>query len=210
MEGESIRFALSFFNMSMKKLVFASHNKHKAQEIANLLNSEYEISTLDEIGLTEEIAETAETLEGNALIKARYVYEKTCCDCFADDTGLIVDAIGGAPGVYSARFAGEDGNAERNMAKLLAMMDGKDNRAARFKTVVVYISDGKEYVFDGIVEGEITTEKHGNEGFGYDPVFAPVEAGGKTFAEMTLDEKNLISHRARAVKKFVEFLKGRN
>lgn len=210
MEGESIRFALSFFNMSMKKLVFASHNKHKAQEIANLLNSEYEISTLDEIGLTEEIAETAETLEGNALIKARYVYEKTRCDCFADDTGLIVDAIGGAPGVYSARFAGEDGNAERNMAKLLAMMDGKDNRAARFKTVVVYISDGKEYVFDGIVEGEITTEKHGNEGFGYDPVFAPVEAGGKTFAEMTLDEKNLISHRARAVKKFVEFLKGRN
>ncbi|MCQ2227813.1 MAG: RdgB/HAM1 family non-canonical purine NTP pyrophosphatase [Bacteroidales bacterium] len=196
--------------MSMKKLVFASHNKHKAQEIANLLNSEYEISTLDEIGLTEEIAETAETLEGNALIKARYVYEKTRCDCFADDTGLIVDAIGGAPGVYSARFAGEDGNAERNMAKLLAMMDGKDNRAARFKTVVVYISDGKEYVFDGIVEGEITTEKHGNEGFGYDPVFAPVEAGGKTFAEMTLDEKNLISHRARAVKKFVEFLKGRN
>lgn len=210
MEGESIRFALSFFNMSMKKLVFASHNKHKAQEIANLLNSEYEISTLDEIGLTEEIAETAETLEGNALIKARYVYEKTRCDCFADDTGLIVDAIGGAPGVYSARFAGEDGNAERNMAKLLAMMDGKDNRAARFKTVVVYISDGKEYVFDGIVEGEITTEKRGNEGFGYDPVFAPVEAGGKTFAEMTLDEKNLISHRARAVKKFVEFLKGRN
>lgn len=194
----------------MKKLVFASHNKHKAQEIANLLNSEYEISTLDEIGLTEEIAETAETLEGNALIKARYVYEKTRCDCFADDTGLIVDAIGGAPGVYSARFAGEDGNAERNMAKLLAMMDGKDNRAARFKTVVVYISDGKEYVFDGIVEGEITMEKHGNEGFGYDPVFAPVEAGGKTFAEMTLDEKNLISHRARAVKKFVEFLKGRN
>ena len=190
----------------MTELIFASHNHNKASEINNIIMPQFKVVTLDEIGLNEDIAETADTLEGNALIKARYVYQKTGKDCFADDTGLEVDALGGAPGVHTARYAGQDCNPEKNIQKLLAALEGNANRKARFKTIVAYIKDGEEFLFEGTVEGTIATHKAGNDGFGYDPIFIPDEGLGRTFAEMTLSEKNQISHRARAIAKFVKHL----
>lgn len=189
----------------MKKLVFATHNANKAKEIAAILPDDYEVLTLDDIDFLDDIPETADTLQGNALIKARTIFEKTGLNCFADDTGLEVYALGNAPGVHSARFAGEQRSDDENISKLLQELDNKSDRKARFRTVIALILDGKEFLFEGIVEGEIRREATGMNGFGYDPVFSP-ENEKKTFAEMTLEEKNKMSHRARAFKKLTEFL----
>ncbi len=171
-----------------------------------MLGDRVELLSLADIGCDADIPETADTLEGNALIKARYVYDRYGLDCFADDTGLEVDALGGAPGVHTARYADEAGHdPEANMRKLLAALEGQTNRKARFRTVIALIQGGTENLFDGIVEGEITPEKRGLDGFGYDPVFAPVETG-KTFAELGVDVKNRISHRARAVQALCQHL----
>lgn len=190
----------------MKKLVFATNNMHKLSEVRAMLGDRVELLSLADIGCDADIPETADTLEGNALIKARYVYDRYGLDCFADDTGLEVDALGGAPGVHTARYADEAGHdPEANMRKLLAALEGQTNRKARFRTVIALIQGGTENLFDGIVEGEITPEKRGLDGFGYDPVFAPVETG-KTFAELGVDVKNRISHRARAVQALCQHL----
>ncbi len=189
----------------MEKIVFASNNSHKLSEIRQL-NLPFEILSLAETGCKEDIPETADTLEGNALQKARWVKEHYGYDCFADDTGLEVEALGGEPGVYSARYAGEGHDSEANMAKLLANMEGVKDRRARFRTVIALIKDGEEHLFEGIVEGHITTVRSGADGFGYDPIFMP-EGCDKTFAEMTADEKNAISHRGRAVAELKKFLK---
>ncbi|MCQ2228493.1 MAG: RdgB/HAM1 family non-canonical purine NTP pyrophosphatase [Bacteroidales bacterium] len=192
----------------MKQLIFASHNKHKASEINALLNPDFQVSILDEVGISDDIPETADTLAGNALIKARFTFEKTGKSCFADDTGLEVDALNGAPGVYSARFAGPECNSDNNIDKLLSLLQGSANRSARFRTVIAYITDdGKEHMFEGIVNGKITSQRMGTEGFGYDPVFMPDEANGLTFAQMPLSSKNTISHRGRAIAQFVHYLK---
>ena len=193
----------------MKGLIFATNNTHKLGEVQALLKDAFTLQTLREVGITEDIPETAETLEGNALQKARYVYERTGADCFADDTGLEVEALGGAPGVRSARYAGEGHDFAANNALLLKNLEGKDNRSARFRTVIALILDGKEYLFEGKVEGTIIDHLTGTEGFGYDPMFVP-EGDTHTFAEMSADEKNAISHRGRAVQKLVEFLKTEN
>jgi XTP/dITP diphosphohydrolase len=186
-------------------LIFATNNKHKLQEVQKLLPSAINLVTLADAGIHEDIPETADTLEGNASIKSRFVFELTDLNCFADDTGLEVEALNGAPGVYSARYAGEKCSFADNVNKLLHEMQDKDNRAAKFRTVISLMLDEKEYFFEGVVDGEITREVHGTDGFGYDPIFKP--AGfDKTFAEMTLEEKNKISHRARAVEKLVAFL----
>ncbi len=189
----------------MKKLVFATHNANKAKEIAAILPDDYEVLTLDDIDFLDDIPETADTLQGNALIKARTIFEKTGLNCFADDTGLEVYALGNAPGVHSARYAGEQRSDDENISKLLRELDNKSDRKARFRTVIALLLDGKEFLFEGIVEGEIRREAIGKNGFGYDPIFEP-ENAGKTFAEMSLDEKNKMSHRARAFKKLTEFL----
>lgn len=189
----------------MEKIVFASNNSHKLSEIRQL-NLPFEILSLAETGCKEDIPETADTLEGNALQKARWVKEHYGYDCFADDTGLEVEALGGEPGVYSARYAGEGHDSEANMAKLLANMEGVKDRRARFRTVIALIKDGEEHLFEGIVEGHITTVRSGADGFGYDPIFMP-EGCDKTFAEMTADEKNAISHRGRAVTELKKFFK---
>lgn len=189
----------------MKKLVFATHNANKAKEIAAILPDDYEVLTLDDIDFLDDIPETADTLQGNALIKARTIFEKTGLNCFADDTGLEVYALGNAPGVHSARYAGEQRSDDQNISKLLQELDNKSDRKARFRTVIALLLDGKEFLFEGIVEGEIRREATGNNGFGYDPVFSP-ENEKKTFAEMTLEKKNKMSHRARAFKKLTEFL----
>lgn len=191
----------------MTEIIFASHNHNKAAEINKILAPDITVHTLDEMGITEDIEETADNLVGNALIKARYVYAKTGKDCFADDTGLEVDALNGAPGVHSARYAGEECDSQKNMNKLLAELHGNPSRKARFRTVIAYIKDGKEYLFEGIVDGSIATAQSGNGGFGYDPIFVPDEGAGLTFAEMSLEQKNKISHRARAIAKFVTFVK---
>lgn len=170
-----------------------------------MLPSHFEITTPRECGITEDIPETADTLDGNALQKARYLYERTGLDCFADDTGLEVEALGGAPGVRSARYATDGHDPESNNALLLKNLDGEENRKARFRTVIALIMGGEEILFEGIVEGEITTEHSGVEGFGYDPLFKP-EGESRTFAEMSIDEKGAISHRGRATRKLVEFL----
>lgn len=162
---------------------------------------------LQDINFTDDIPETSPTLEGNALQKARLIYDKFQIGCFADDTGLEIEALDGRPGVYSARYAGEDKNTEANMNKVLLELGGAENRKARFRTVIALILDGKEHLFDGVVNGVILTEKRGGKGFGYDPIFMP-EGHPKSFAEMTLEEKNNISHRAIAVKKLIEFLRG--
>jgi len=194
------------------KLVFASHNAHKLEEVSFMLNdggkavSLFELVGCKELGIVDDIPETSETLEGNALQKARYVYDRLHCNCFADDTGLEVEALDGAPGVYTARFAGESCNFDDNIDKLLRLLEGKENRRARFRTVVALILDGKEYLFEGDVQGFITEQRRGAQGFGYDPVFEP-EGYGKTFAEMGPEAKNHISHRAVAVKKFTDFLR---
>lgn len=187
------------------KLVFATNNPNKLKEIQHKLGNEIELLGLNDIGCNEDIPETAPTLEGNALQKAMYVYEKFGYDCFADDTGLEIDALGGEPGVYSARYAGEAKDAQANMAKVLEKLNGEGNRAARFRTVIALVVGGKKTLMDGEVKGVILTEKRGSEGFGYDPIFQP-EGYELSFAEMDLTEKNKISHRARAVEKLVALL----
>ncbi len=190
----------------MRKIVFATNNRHKLEEIRPLLDKAIDLVLLADIGCTEDIAETADTLEGNALLKARYVFEKYGYDCFADDTGLEVEALDGRPGVFSARYAGDGHDFEANMTKVLEELQGVENRSARFRTVVALILGGKEYQFEGIVRGQIIQARRGNEGFGYDPVFLP-DGSNLTFAEMSLADKNRISHRARAVEKLAEFLR---
>ena len=190
----------------MKIIVFATNNAHKLEEIRAILGDRLQILGLAEIGCHDDIPETADTLEGNALIKARWVKERYGFDCFADDTGLEVEALGGGPGVHTARYAYPDRHDPvANTRKLLAELHDKDNRAARFRTVIALIQGTDEHLFEGIVEGHIATEERGTEGFGYDPVFAP-EGGEKTFAELGVEAKNCISHRARAVKKLADFL----
>lgn len=191
----------------MMKLVFATNNAHKLEEVSAMLGDAFELLSLNDIDCHTDIPETADTLEGNARLKASFIYRNYGMNCFADDTGLEVEALGGAPGVYSARYAGGEGHdSEANMRKLLAKLKGKDNRKARFRTAISLILDGKEYLFEGIVNGEITTEKRGDSGFGYDPVFRP-DGYEQTFAELGHEIKNQISHRARAVQKLCEFLK---
>ena len=187
------------------KIVFATNNAHKLSEVSALLGDRFELVTLREVGITEDIPETGATLDENASIKARYVYERTGLCCFADDTGLEVEALGGAPGVHSARYATDGHDFAANNRKLLRELEGKVNRKARFRTVISIIVDGVERQVEGIVEGEITTSESGAEGFGYDPLFMP-EGYDRTFAEMSAEEKNAISHRGRAVKKLVALL----
>ncbi len=189
------------------KLVFATNNKHKLQEVRDIIGSGVEILSLADIGCIDDIPETADTLEGNALIKARYIFEKYNVNCFADDTGLEVEALGGAPGVYSARYAGDGHNSEANMNKLLENLTGKNNRSAQFRTVIALIINGEEKLFNGIVKGEITEDKRGDSGFGYDPVFIP-EGYTESFAQMDSSTKNSISHRYRATKQLSEYLQG--
>lgn len=189
----------------MVTLVFATNNRHKLDEVQKIVGKDFTIVNLADINCHDDIPETADTLEGNALQKARYIKEHYGYDCFADDTGLEVEALDNAPGVYSARYAGEERSAEANMLKLLAEMEGKDNRKARFRTVIALILNGEEHLFEGIVKGEIIREKKGAAGFGYDPIFVP-EGYNQTFAEMGNDLKNTISHRAEAVKKLDEYL----
>jgi XTP/dITP diphosphohydrolase len=189
----------------MKKIVFATNNQHKLHEVAKLLEGKAGLLSLQDINCHDDIPETADTLEGNALQKARYIYDKYHVDCFADDTGLEVEALNNAPGVYSARYAGEQKNADDNMNKLFAALQHETNRKARFRTVIALIYEEKEYLFEGQVKGTIEKEKKGKEGFGYDPIFTP-EGYNKTFAELSLDVKNTISHRARAVAGLVDFL----
>ncbi|MBP1675953.1 MAG: non-canonical purine pyrophosphatase, rdgB/HAM1 family [Bacteroidetes bacterium] len=188
----------------IKKLVFATNNAHKLSEVTAML-PDAEIESLAGIGCFDDIPETAETLEGNALIKASYVYERFGLDCFADDTGLEVEVLGGAPGVYSARYAGEDHNAQNNMKKLLANLGNATNRKACFRTVIALIEQGEVRYFEGRIDGVITTEPSGDTGFGYDPVFVP-DGFNQTFAELGADIKNKISHRALAVQKLVAYL----
>lgn len=189
----------------MVTLVFATNNRHKLDEVQKIVGKDFTIVSLADIDCHDDIPETADTLEGNALQKARYIKEHYGYDCFADDTGLEVETLDNAPGVYSARYAGEERSAEANMQKLLAEMEGKDNRKARFRTVIALILNGEEQLFEGIVKGEIIREKKGAAGFGYDPIFVP-EGHNQTFAEMGNDLKNTISHRAEAVKKLDEYL----
>lgn len=190
----------------MKTLVFATNNAHKLEEVRAILGNDFQIANLKEIGCHDDIPETADTLEGNAMQKAQYIKDKFGMDCFADDTGLEVEALNNAPGVFSARYAGPGHDSEANMKKLLHEMEGKENRKARFRTVIALLLDGKEYTFEGIVKGNIIEEKRGDSGFGYDPIFVP-EGYDLTFAELGNDIKNKISHRAEAVKKLSAFLK---
>lgn len=190
------------------ELVFATNNQHKIREISALLNDDFRILGLTDLKITEDIPEEADTLEENAMFKARFVHERTGMNVFADDTGLEVSALGGAPGVYSARYAGEAKSFDDNIDKLLREMESASERSARFRTVIALILDGKEYLFEGIVEGEIIRERRGTGGFGYDPVF--IATGyDMTFAEIPLEEKNRISHRARAMKQLLAFLNER-
>mgnify|MGYP003375298960 FL=1 len=188
-----------------KKFVFATNNAHKLEEVMSILGNKIELLSLKDIECHDEIPETADTLEGNALLKARYIYERYHTDCFADDTGLEVEALHGAPGVYSARYAGNNHNSENNMRKLLEELKGVNNRNARFRTVFALIIDGKEHLFEGIVNGEIVSVRKGTSGFGYDPIFVP-KGYTQTFAEMGNAEKNKISHRAIATQKLCKFL----
>lgn len=187
-------------------LIFASNNKSKLKEVTDFLKPlGISVIGMNSFGLNDEISETADSFFGNALIKARYVFEKCNKDCFADDSGLEVEALGGAPGVYSARYAGEPKNDAANISKLLSNLNGQPNRKANFKTVITLIKSCKEYFFEGTIYGEITTEPRGENGFGYDSVFIP-DGYNKTFAQMSAEEKNNISHRAEAIKKMYEFL----
>jgi XTP/dITP diphosphohydrolase len=190
-----------------KKLVVATNNAHKLEEISAILGNEMELLSLKDIHCNADIPETADTLEGNARQKAMYIHENYGMDCFADDTGLEVEALNGAPGVFSARYAGDGHDSEANMQKLLKELEGKENRKAQFRTAICLIMEGKEYLFEGIVKGHIIEEKRGGAGFGYDPIFVP-EGYNQTFAELGNDVKNTISHRARAVEKLCTFLKG--
>lgn len=189
----------------MKKIVFATNNKHKLIEITDILKDTYTIVSLNEIGFFEEIPETQPTIEGNALQKAQFINDRFSINCFADDTGLIVDCLNGAPGVYSARYAGKNARYQQNVEKLLFEMKGKKNRNARFKTVICLIFNGKNYFFEGIVEGTITEQQFGTNGFGYDPVFVP-NGFDITYAQMNSEQKNSLSHRAIAVNKLAQYL----
>ena len=190
-----------------KKLVVATNNAHKLEEISAILGNEMELLSLKDIHCNADIPETADTLEGNARQKAMYIHENYGMDCFADDTGLEVEALNGAPGVFSARYAGDGHDSEANMQKLLKGLEGKENRKAQFRTAICLIMESKEYLFEGIVKGYIIEEIRGGSGFGYDPIFVP-EGYDQTFAELGNDVKNTISHRARAVEKLCTFLKG--
>ncbi len=188
------------------KIVFATNNQNKLSEIRQILGDSFEVLSLKDIGCDVDIPETGATLEANALIKAQYVYDHYHIDCFADDTGLEVDALGGAPGVYSARYAGGEGHdSEANMTKLLNELGENNNRKARFRTVITLIQQGQVHEFEGIVNGQIIRERRGGEGFGYDPIFQP-DGYDQTFAELGLDIKNHISHRARATAKLADFV----
>jgi XTP/dITP diphosphohydrolase len=188
------------------KLVFATNNRHKLDEVSNKIGDHFELLTLNDIGCTEDIEETGSTFEGNAAIKSKYIYNKYHLNCFGDDSGLIVDALNGEPGVFSARYAGEHGNHAANIKKVLTKLNGVENRKARFVTVISLMWEGKEHLFEGVVEGTIRHETTGTSGFGYDPIFQP-DGYNITFAEMSMDEKNKISHRARATEKLISFLK---
>lgn len=190
---------------SLPKIVFATNNAHKLEEARALAGDSFEILSLAEIGCHDDIPETADTLEGNALIKARWVKDRYGYDCFADDTGLMVDALDGAPGVYSARYAGPECDAVGNMRLLLRNLEGEADRHARFVTVIALILGERTEIFTGSVEGDIATEPHGTNGFGYDPVFIARESG-LPFAEMSAEAKNAISHRGRAMRGLIEFL----
>ncbi|PCJ01399.1 MAG: non-canonical purine NTP pyrophosphatase [Flavobacteriales bacterium] len=187
------------------KLVFATNNKNKIKEIKALLPDSLNILSLDDIKCNEDIPETSNTIAGNALQKAKYVFDNFGHNCFADDTGLEIESLNGEPGIYSARYAGEHKSAEANMEKVLDKLENIENRNAQFKTVIALIIDGKETLLEGVAKGEITTKKSGLEGFGYDPIFKP-EGYNITFSEMSMEEKNKISHRGKAVKKLVTFL----
>lgn len=189
----------------MHKIIFATNNAHKMAEVTSILRSDFQLLSLKDIHCFEEIPETQDTIEGNALQKARYVYEKYGVDCFADDTGLLVESLNGDPGVYSARYAGEDCNSENNILKLLRELNENTNRNACFKTVAALILGGKEYLFEGKISGQILTEKRGSGGFGYDSVFLP-DGYDQSFAQMGMDLKNKISHRALAMKELSIFL----
>ena len=188
-----------------KKFVFATNNAHKLEEVTAILGDKIELLSMKDIHCSADIPETADTLEGNALLKARYIFENYHLDCFVGDTGLEVEALNGAPGVYSARYAGDAHTSEANMQKLLQDMEGMENRKARFRTVFALIVNGKEHLFEGIVKGEITKHRHGTSGFGYDPIFIP-EGYTQTYAEMGSELKNKISHRAVATDKLCNFL----
>ena len=190
---------------SKKEIVFATNNLHKLEEIRQIIGNKFNILSLKDIDCNEEIPETATTLEGNAEIKARYIKEHYGYDCFADDTGLEVEALGGAPGVLSARYAGENHDSQANMELLLKNLSGKENRAARFRTVIALLIGDELTLMDGIVEGVITHERAGDSGFGYDPIFKPNESD-VTFAQMSSDDKNKISHRGRATVKLIDKL----
>lgn len=190
----------------MEKLLFSTNNEHKLEEVRAILAKHYQILSLKDIGDTTDIPETGSTLEENAKIKADYLYNTYGYDCFADDTGLEVEALNNAPGVYSARYAGEQRSSEDNMLKLLKELDGVANRKACFRTVIALVLGGEKYLFEGKIEGVIVETPRGSSGFGYDPVFR-AEGYDRTFAELTLDEKNTISHRALAVQQLAEFLK---
>jgi len=187
------------------KLVFATNNLHKLKEVQEMLSNAIEVLSLKDIGCFEDIEETESTLEGNAKLKADYITEKYGFDCFADDTGLEVEALDGNPGVYSARYAGEHGNAEKNMEKLLFELQNKSSRKAKFRTIIALNLRNKQYLFEGICDGEILNEKSGVKGFGYDPIFKPKNASS-SFAEMNSEEKNIISHRGIAIQELVQFL----
>ncbi len=187
------------------RLVFATHNRNKFQEVKKLIPKHIELISLEEIGCFEEIPETGNTLQENAQIKADFVARNYKIPCFSDDTGLLVNALNGAPGVYSARYAGEEKSAEKNMEKLLKELQNKEDRSAHFETVIALALHTKKYFFSGVVNGTITYKKQGSKGFGYDPIFQP-EGFGQTFAELPLEEKNKISHRALAIKQLIDFL----
>lgn len=196
----------------MKEIIMATNNAHKLEEVRQILGDGFLVKGLAEIGCHEDIPESADTLEGNALQKVRYVHDHYGVDCFADDTGLEVTALEGAPGVFTARFGamngyGESHDADANIQCLLDKMEEAEDRTARFRTVVALVQNGEEHLFEGIVEGKILTQKVGEGGFGYDPVFAPSEGKGLAFAQMSAENKNAISHRGRAISKLVDFLK---
>ena len=196
----------------MKEIIMATNNAHKLEEVRQILGDEFLVKGLAEIGCHEDIPETADSLEGNAIQKAQNVHDHYGVDCFADDTGLEVAVLGGAPGVYTARFGamngyGESHNADANIQCLLDKLEEAEDRSARFRTVVALVQNGEEHLFEGIVEGEILLQKVGEGGFGYDPVFAPLEGNGLAFAQMSAEAKNAISHRGRAIMNLVEFLK---
>jgi XTP/dITP diphosphohydrolase len=189
----------------MKELVFATNNAHKLKEVRAILEPYFKIISLADLKCEDDIPETANTLEGNALLKAQYIHNKFGLDCFADDTGLEIEALGSEPGVYSARYAGEENNAQNNMNKVLRLLGEKNNRAACFRTVIALIKGNETFYFDGRIEGDIAAKPFGNAGFGYDPIFVP-KGYQLSFAQLSTEEKNQISHRALAVKKLVSFL----